>query len=448
MQTDATPEHDWWRGDVEWLDIENDGKLVAACHVNGAIVQRDINDNFFFIHDDGQRRYPYVEEFLAIAAVPPPDGMAVLAQHQDLVASSRTRDGAPISPALEKWGFPWEERSKPLFDHLDQRVARKAAEWHGMFDAGLDALDEPAYLIDGVLVRDSLAALYGHPGSGKSFAALDMALCVATGRWWHGRPVQQGPVVYIAAERARGMKKRRRAWKEHNAVSDDADMFWLPVPVNLLDSDTVTALTAAVAVRKPALVVIDTLSRTMPGGNESGSEVMSRWVEHADRIRQATGACVLIVHHSPRDGSYLRGHTSLEAAVDTAVECRHRSSKTGHTVTLTCTKQNDDAEFEPVKLALVEVGDSCALDSSATSMSAVALDMLRALADIADETGVSTAVWRDSCLCATNDQSPVARRTFYRQREKLLADGLVANVGTGKAPRNIITEQGKQVLHD
>ena len=59
----------------------------------------------------------------------------------------------------------------------------------------LATLPAPSWLVDDVLPDNSLATMYGQPSGGKTFAALDMALCVATGRSWHGHPTKQRQVV-------------------------------------------------------------------------------------------------------------------------------------------------------------------------------------------------------------------------------------------------------------
>src|SRR4051812_5462453 len=71
-------------------------------------------------------------------------------------------------------------------------------------DAEIEKLAGPEYLIPGILPRESAAMIYGAAGSTKSFLALDMALCVATGTPWMGRPVQRGCALYVAAEGASG----------------------------------------------------------------------------------------------------------------------------------------------------------------------------------------------------------------------------------------------------
>ena len=77
---------------------------------------------------------------------------------------------------------------------------------------------DPEYAVDGLLEVDCVGTIFGKPGSGKSFIAIDMACCIATGTPYHGRDVLQGAVVYIAGEGHNGLKRRQMAWEKHNEV--------------------------------------------------------------------------------------------------------------------------------------------------------------------------------------------------------------------------------------
>lgn len=91
-----------------------------------------------------------------------------------------------------------------------------------LFDLA-EALRPTRWLIRNYLERGAVGALYGPSGSLKSFIALEMALCVASGRPYRGNSVRQGSVIYLAAEGQRGLSKRILAWeRKHGALSEDA----------------------------------------------------------------------------------------------------------------------------------------------------------------------------------------------------------------------------------
>src|SRR5688572_10978575 len=88
-------------------------------------------------------------------------------------------------------------------------------------------LPTPEWLVEGVIAVGALAGLYGPSGEGKSFLALDWALCVATGQNWQGRTVRRGPVVYVAAEGGRSIGKRVTAWMDAHKVREVPEGFFL-----------------------------------------------------------------------------------------------------------------------------------------------------------------------------------------------------------------------------
>ena len=69
-----------------------------------------------------------------------------------------------------------------------------------------------------------------------------------------------------------------------------------------------------------ALIVVDTLSRALVGGNENGPEDMTAYIANSDVLREHGQCSVLSVHHSGKATDLARGHSSLRAATDTEIE--------------------------------------------------------------------------------------------------------------------------------
>lgn len=292
-------------------------------------------------------------------------------------------------------------------------------------------------LVDGWLDLDTIAVMYGRPGAGKSLVALDLALHVATNSWWNGHEVHQADVLYVVAEGAAGTGKRVEAWQFHNRHWSEIDrIHWIAEPVNLLDVTKGAALAQVAADLEARFVVIDTLNRSMPGGDENSSRDMGHAIGAADRIRVATRGCVLIVHHSGKDPSAgSRGHSSLLGAVATELELKSSDGL----ITITNSKQKDHAEADSLRLALVPVptADSVAIGPSSqrvdtadelTAKAQAALDSLRSI-DI--EGGVAATQWQ---TVACSDQA-MAASTFWKHRTALVRAGLVRQIGEGRSAR-------------
>lgn len=181
----------------------------------------------------------------------------------------------------------------------------------------------PTWLIKDVLPQAALAVIYGDSGSGKTFVTLDLAFAIARGVEWRGNKVRQGRVVYVAAEGAGGLRKRLAAYAKQHGV----DLANVPLGViadapNLLDKgDTRELLTAIRDAGGAAVVVIDTLAQTTPGGNENAAEDMGKALGHCKAIHRVLGSLVVLVHHSGKDASKgARGWSGLRAAADAELE--------------------------------------------------------------------------------------------------------------------------------
>lgn len=193
------------------------------------------------------------------------------------------------------------------------------------------------WLIKGLMTRGEMTMLAGPSQSGKSFLAIDLALCVATGRDWFGRRVRRGGVVYQAGESATGVRRKRipAYMRKHNlSREDDVPFELLTAPVDLYSSDEGVALlieeirhwgsTFSVPLE---LVVIDTFSTATPGANENASEDMTKVLGRCERIKRETGAAVMLVHHMNAAGEKPRGHTSIFANLDSVLICKKQTRK-------------------------------------------------------------------------------------------------------------------------
>jgi hypothetical protein len=231
------------------------------------------------------------------------------------------------------------------------------------FDAIERSLDVRDF-VQGLLVEQSSAVLYGESNSGKTFFATALALCVAAGVPFFGRRVEQGGVLYLALEGGQGFRNRIAAWRErYDALTAPVHFVAVPSQVNLLhpDADTPRVIAAAVEAKDHMgapikLIVVDTLARAMAGGNENAPEDMGALVMNMDKIREQTGATVLFIHHSGKDAAKgARGHSSLRAAIDTEIEVE---ASDGPVRRATVVKQRDmrKGDVFGFELEVVELG--------------------------------------------------------------------------------------------
>lgn len=205
--------------------------------------------------------------------------------------------------------------------------------------------------IKGVLPERGLAGLYGPSTSGKSFLAFDMACAIAEGQPWFGHRVIAAPVVYVALEGEAGFKTRSQAWEQHHARKQPANFFMVLQPFNLIDE--VDAL--ANVIPPGAVVVIDTLNRAAPTADENSSKDMGAILEGAKRLQAVNDGLVVVVHHTGKDATKgLRGHSSLFAALDAAIEVSRDEEYREWRVAKS--KDGADGATHPFRLELKSLG--------------------------------------------------------------------------------------------
>lgn len=221
--------------------------------------------------------------------------------------------------------------------------------------AELKRMPPPRFLVDDLLLAESFTVLYGEPGSKKTFTAYDIAASIQAGAPWHGRQTQHGQVVYIAAEGRAGWPKRVRA-RELARRKENTDnlMFLLEAPQLLDDRDVGDLLTALEVLEpRPLLVVLDTMARTLVGGDENSAQDVGLFIAAVDRLRETLGCAVLVVHHTGKgkNSGAERGSSALRGAADVMMKTT-KAAGNPYEFTLTCEKAKDFEAFKPIHLEL------------------------------------------------------------------------------------------------
>jgi hypothetical protein len=247
----------------------------------------------------------------------------------------------------------------------EDRPTKGGGKFHfQLFDEAADAVyaESRRHLVKDLVDTGSMAVLYGESNSGKSFFALKMGYCVAAGIPFGERAVEQGLVVYIAAEGGGRINGRLQALKRLHPEHRNVPFALVKSAVDLHDGADWKGIVKLVRTaeeatgRKAALIVVDTLARSMGHGSENDAKDMNQVVRNGDKVRTATGAALLYIHHSGKDRAKgARGHSSLRAATDTEIEVVDKGNGVR---TATVTKQRDLPGDDVIsfRLAHVELG--------------------------------------------------------------------------------------------
>jgi hypothetical protein len=215
---------------------------------------------------------------------------------------------------------------------------------------------ERVYLVKGIIPRIGLVVVWGPPKCGKSFWTFDLVMHIALGWEYRRRRVQQGTVVYLALEGGKGFEARIEAFRQRFLPEDhDPVPFYLIADaLNLVKEHQDLIGCIRLQCGTPALVVIDTLNRSL-AGSESDDKDMSAYIRAADAIRNAFGCAVIVVHHCGIDSTRPRGHTSLAGAVDAQIAVK-RDVADNIIATVERMKDGPEGDIVPSKLESLEVG--------------------------------------------------------------------------------------------
>jgi len=160
-----------------------------------------------------------------------------------------------------------------------------------------------SYMVKGWLGRSQMSVVYGPSNVGKSFFCLDMSFCIAANVPWQGSKVRGGPVLYLATEGGNAFHNRVVALRDEYS-QPDVPLAVRPSPIDLLrpEADLAKLIELCQSIEAEvgaplAMIVVDTLSMAMAGGDENGPTDMTSFIANLDALRDATGAHIMIVHH-------------------------------------------------------------------------------------------------------------------------------------------------------
>lgn len=250
--------------------------------------------------------------------------------------------------------FGWQQANTPTLAPETSSPSSHASNRFNLLDRNAIMAQPPLrWRIKYLLPETGIAAMYGPSGSGKSYLAIDAALSIALGNSWFGKRVEACPVTYVILEGEAGLRNRVQAWEVHNKTNIPSNFKAITQSFELANSQQVEDLGSILPTG--GVLIIDTLNRAAPGLDENSSQDMGRMLAGMKRLQEITGGLVLIVHHTGKDASKgLRGHSSLFAAVDGAIEVERNAQ--GRTWSAAKVKDGEDGVRVPFVLNVIDLG--------------------------------------------------------------------------------------------
>lgn len=296
----------------------------------------------------------------------------------------------------------------------------------------LAALPAVATLVDGVMSSPATVLMVGATGVGKSFTALALACCIATGRPWLGQPTVRRRVLFVIGEGASGLHKRLRAWEDawnDGAPVADAWLTFVVRPDSLNGATTWHQLTGYAQSYDYGLVVLDTFSSLAPDADETKDA--AQIIRRLSALSAAINGCALLVHHPGwSDSGRARGGYQLEANADEVLILENVDDNSG-LFTMTRKKVKDGPAGKVHWLRRSPHCESVVIEGARPDDTVVPL-----------RTRIAAVLSNYGDIGATGPQlmkelgvDDKARSGFYQALRKLRDDGACQQHGTGKAIR-------------
>jgi hypothetical protein len=312
-------------------------------------------------------------------------------------------------------------------------------------------MPEQEWIVTNFLYEDALSFVYGPPGCGKSFLALDWACHLALGIDWLGHKVKRCRVIYVATEGVRGYRRRIQAWCAHHKHPPEEllqTITFIPCAVPLGNSaevdDFISMQLMALEGHSdglPTMVILDTVFQCAAGLNINQTEVATQIISTAQHIRKELNAThVMLIHHSGKDKERgMSGNMAMKAGADLSYQVE--KDRDGE-IKVIADKIKDDEptttylRLEKVTYDIGERDHSCVIvisDPPVTAEQLVLIEkqMLQALPT--QGPGLTFTAWVKA--------ASIPKSTFARYRDALIEKGLVRKAGSDNKPLYVRIEQ-------
>jgi hypothetical protein len=426
----------------------------AADRVNEALKEAGLFGDFAATtnaHGAGKWHPEYAETLAGKTVYICPDDDEQGRAHSEQIASS----AAPVARDVRLVELPHLPHKGDAVDFFEQgghicellEIAEAAPSW-----TAATAAEEPAaprrfprftlgeiftrprleYLIQGMFIEQGTGVVSADYGGFKSFVALDMGLCVATGRDWMHRATKRGSVVYITPEGSYQHADRIKAWMKFHGITELPENFEIiELPVQIGDASQCALLIDELREMNPAFIILDTVAKCNIGRDENDAAAMGLFTDGMEKVSRELGAFVLAIHHNNKNGT-ARGSVSLPANVDASLTLKRSP---GRIVTIGCDRVKG-APFDDFSLfgQIVETGEADENSAPITSLVFMLTDTPATAIPQADQTreqvlealrqvpeGLPAKKWQEA--------SGLSSSRFYDYRDELQKSGKVTQEG-------------------
>ncbi len=198
----------------------------------------------------------------------------------------------PVPARVSSGTAPSAESDKK---RTEQPLLVDASEW-------LAESVPPVYVVEGIVQRGTLCALTAVTNHGKTAVSLALAVCVATGKKFAGREIQQGKVLILCGENPDGFRTRLQATLQHMGLErgDVAGLISVvPTPLPIGNYVEQIIEEGRKAGGEFALVLVDTSVSYFSGDNEDDNLQARNHAWHLRALVELPGRPAVIANCHP-----------------------------------------------------------------------------------------------------------------------------------------------------
>ena len=200
------------------------------------------------------------------------------------------------------------------------------------------------WIVEKLFSAGSVSVLYGDPGSKKTYAMIDCAVCVVLGKLWLGFTTEKSTVLIIDEECGlRRLNRRiRQTVRGHTELEKMLLAYISIAQFDLQKEKDLLILEGKIKEIGAKFVIIDAFVDIMPGGDENSSQAVHPVFRGLRYIADKYQLAIVVIHHANRNGG-IRGSSAISGAVD--MEMKITSPKNSDTIKFETIKTRDVAPF-------------------------------------------------------------------------------------------------------
>jgi len=217
-------------------------------------------------------------------------------------------------------------------------------------------IEEKDWVIDKLIPSNSVCILTGKRGTLKTFIALNMGYCIASGdSFLKHFDVEKGKVIYLDKENGLNiMKKRTQMLKKGLELKGDLGIGFICFSQLKIDRmGDMMLIEKAINKYKPKLLIIDTYRRGISFDENDAGKVSELFVDTLRPLVEKYNVSIILIHHNRKSGQgsgdemdELRGSSDLANYADIILKMERR----GENLILKQLKNRNAEEEKPIKI--------------------------------------------------------------------------------------------------